>query len=255
MDEDMVSMDPIGFHSADEPYRDRYDDYQRKTGLAEAVQTGIGHMNGVPVALGVMDFQFIGGSVGSMGIVVGEKITRLIERATEQSLPLILVTASGGARMQEGTLSLMQMAKISGALHEYQSVKKLFYVALITSPTTGGVTASFAMLGDIIIAEPNALIAFAGKRVIQMTMNIEVPEDLQKSETLFKNGILDLIIPRNLLKGSLSELLQLHGFLPALHPKQKEVTISYTVKAIWVGFSVRLLNLILMEKGPPAAQG
>ncbi|KAK1304640.1 hypothetical protein QJS10_CPB11g02309 [Acorus calamus] len=219
MDEDMVSMDPIGFHSADEPYRDRYDDYQRKTGLAEAVQTGIGHMNGVPVALGVMDFQFIGGSVG-------EKITRLIERATDQSLPLILVTASGGARMQEGTLSLMQMAKISGALHQYQSVKKLFYVALLTSPTTGGVTASFAMLGDIIIAEPNALIAFAGKRVIQMTMNIEVPEDLQKSETLFKNGMLDLIIPRNLLKGSLSELLQLHGFLPVLHPKKEEVYIQ-----------------------------
>ncbi|KAK1264680.1 hypothetical protein QJS04_geneDACA010522 [Acorus gramineus] len=187
MDEDMVSVDPIGFHSEDEPYRDRYDAYQRKTGLTEAVQTGTGQINGVPVGIGVMDFQFMGGSMGS---VVGEKITRLIECAAERSLPVILVCASGGARMQEGSLSLMQMAKISGALHDYQSNKKLFYVAVLTSPTTGGVTASFAMLGDINIAEPNAYIAFAGV---------------------------------------LSELLQLHGFLPAQVPLEQRTPKSFSM--------------------------
>lgn len=129
----------------------------------EAVQTGKGQLNGIPIAIGVMDFQF-------MGSVVGEKITRLIEYATNRFLPLILVCASGGARMQEGSLSLMQMAKISSALYDYQSNKKLFYVSILTSPTTGGVTASFGMLGDIIIAEPNAYIAFAGKRVIEQTL-------------------------------------------------------------------------------------
>ncbi|KAB5537840.1 hypothetical protein DKX38_015373 [Salix brachista] len=159
MDEDMFSLDPIDFHSEEEPYKDRIDSYQKKTGLTEAIQTGIGQLNGIPVAIGVMDFQFIGGSMGS---VVGEKITRLIEYATNQFLPLILVCASGGARMQEGSLSLMQMAKISAALYDYQSNKKLVYVSILTSPTTGGVTASFGMLGDIIIAEPNAYIAFAG---------------------------------------------------------------------------------------------
>ncbi|KAF6138374.1 hypothetical protein GIB67_037664 [Kingdonia uniflora] len=140
MDEDMVSIDPIEFHSEEEPYKDRIDSYQRETGLTEAVQTGIGELNGIPIAMGVMDFQFIGGSMGS---VVGEKITRLIEYATNESLPVIIVCASGGARMQEGSLSLMQMAKISSALYNYQSNKKLFYVSLLTSPTTGGVTASF----------------------------------------------------------------------------------------------------------------
>uniref|UniRef100_A0A6N2L174 CoA carboxyltransferase N-terminal domain-containing protein n=1 Tax=Salix viminalis TaxID=40686 RepID=A0A6N2L174_SALVM len=164
MDEDMFSLDPIDFHSEEEPYKDRIDSYQKKTGLTEAIQTGIGQLNGIPVAIGVMDFQFMGGSMGS---VVGEKITRLIEYATNQFLPLILVCASGGARMQEGSLSLMQMAKISAALYDYQSNKKLVYVSILTSPTTGGVTASFGMLGDIIIAEPNAYIAFAGKRVIE----------------------------------------------------------------------------------------
>ncbi|THG00580.1 hypothetical protein TEA_001459 [Camellia sinensis var. sinensis] len=159
MDEDMVSTDPIEFHSEEEPYRDRIDSYQRRTGLTEAVQTGIGQLNGIPTAIGVMDFQFLGGSMGS---VVGEKITRLIEYATNRSLPVIIVCASGGARMQEGSLSLMQMAKISSASYNYQSNKKLFYVSILTSPTTGGVTASFGMLGDVIIAEPNAYIAFAG---------------------------------------------------------------------------------------------
>nr|QGQ56162.1 acetyl-CoA carboxylase carboxyltransferase beta subunit [Monimopetalum chinense] len=211
MDEDMVSLDPIEFHSEEEPYKDRIDSYQRKTGLTEAIQTGTGQLNGIPVAIGVMDFMFMGGSMGS---VVGEKITRLIEYATNQFLPLILVCASGGARMQEGSLSLMQMAKISSALFDYQSNKKLFYVSILTSPTTGGVTASFGMLGDIIIAEPNAYIAFAGKRVIEQTLNKTVPEGSQAAEYLFHKGLFDPIVPRNLLKGVLSELFQFHAFFP-----------------------------------------
>nr|YP_009221816.1 acetyl-CoA carboxylase carboxyltransferase beta subunit [Mesembryanthemum crystallinum]AIS35692.1 acetyl-CoA carboxylase carboxyltransferase beta subunit [Mesembryanthemum crystallinum]WOC30624.1 acetyl-CoA carboxylase beta subunit [Mesembryanthemum crystallinum] len=218
MDEDVVSMDPIEFHSEEEPYKDRIDSYQRKTGLTDAVQTGIGQLNGIPVAIGVMDFQFMGGSMGS---VVGEKITRLIEYATEKFLPLIIVCASGGARMQEGSLSLMQMAKISSALYEYQSNKKLFYVSILTSPTTGGVTASFGMLGDIIIAEPNAYIAFAGKRVIEQTLNKTIPEGSQAAEYLFHKGLFDPIVPRNLLKGVLSELFQLHAFFP-LNQNQPE---------------------------------
>nr|YP_010974182.1 acetyl-CoA carboxylase carboxyltransferase beta subunit [Salvia forsskaolei]WNR56544.1 acetyl-CoA carboxylase carboxyltransferase beta subunit [Salvia forsskaolei] len=211
MDEDMVSLDPIGFHSEEEPYKDRIDSYQRKTGLTEAVQTGTGQLNGIPVAIGVMDFQFMGGSMGS---VVGEKITRLIEYATNQFLPLIIVCASGGARMQEGSLSLMQMAKISSALYDYQSNKKLLYVSILTSPTTGGVTASFGMLGDIIIAEPNSYIAFAGKRVIEQTLNKTVPEGSQAAEYLFQKGLFDLIVPRNLLKSVLGELFKLHAFFP-----------------------------------------
>nr|YP_009757615.1 acetyl-CoA carboxylase beta subunit [Sauroglossum elatum]QIM61020.1 acetyl-CoA carboxylase beta subunit [Sauroglossum elatum] len=211
MDEDMVSLDPIEFHSEEEPYIDRISFYQNKTGLTEAVQTGVGKLNSIPIAIGVMDFQFMGGSMGS---VVGEKITRLIEYATNRSLPVIIVCASGGARMQEGSLSLMQMAKISSASYDYQSKKKLFYVSILTSPTTGGVTASFGMLGDIIIAEPNAYIAFAGKRVIEQTLNKTVPDGLQAAEYLFHKGLFDPIVPRNLLKGVLNELFQLHGFLP-----------------------------------------
>nr|YP_009662919.1 AccD [Ipomoea asarifolia]QCU81668.1 AccD [Ipomoea asarifolia] len=222
MDEYMVSRDPIEFDSEGEEeetyeetyketYKDRIDFYQRKTGLTEAVQTGIGQLNGIPVAIGVMDFHFLGGSMGS---VVGEKITRLIEHATNKFLPLIIVCASGGARMQEGSLSLMQMAKISSALYEYQLNKRLFYVSILTSPTTGGVTASFGMLGDIIIVEPNAYVAFAGKRVIEQTLNQTVPEGSQEAEYLFEKGLFDLIVPRHLLKSVLSELFELHALLP-----------------------------------------
>nr|WLS53324.1 acetyl-CoA carboxylase carboxyltransferase beta subunit [Persicaria runcinata] len=211
MDEDMVSTDPIEFHSEEEPYKDRINSYQKETGLTDAVQTGIGQLNGIPVAIGVMDFKFMGGSMGS---VVGEKITRLIEYATNKNIPLIIVCASGGARMQEGSLSLMQMAKISSALFYYQSNKKLFYVSILSSPTTGGVTASFGMLGDIIICEPNAHVAFAGKRVIEETLNTTVPEGSQEAEYLFDKGLFDPIVPRNPLKGALSELFRLHAFFP-----------------------------------------
>nr|YP_009231838.1 acetyl-CoA carboxylase carboxyl transferase subunit beta [Goodyera schlechtendaliana]AMA07158.1 acetyl-CoA carboxylase carboxyl transferase subunit beta [Goodyera schlechtendaliana] len=211
MDENMVSIDPIEFLSEEESYRDRISFYQKQTGLTEAVQTGVGKLNSIPIAIGVMDFQFMGGSMGS---VVGEKITRLIEYATNRSLPVIIVCASGGARMQEGSLSLMQMAKISSASYDYQSKKKLFYISILTSPTTGGVTASFGMLGDIIIAEPNAYIAFTGKRVIEQTLKKTVPEGSQVAEYSFHKGLFDPIVPRNPLKGVLNELFQLHGFLP-----------------------------------------
>nr|YP_009656524.1 acetyl-CoA carboxylase beta subunit [Medicago tetraprostrata]QCO73333.1 acetyl-CoA carboxylase beta subunit [Medicago tetraprostrata] len=208
--------EPSENSSEDEPsenddYQNRLDSYQDRTGLLEAVQTGTGQVNGIPVAIGIMDFQFMGGSMGS---VVGEKITRLIEYATNQRLPLIIVCASGGARMQEGSLSLMQMAKISSALYNFQINQKLFYVPILTSPTTGGVTASFGMLGDIILAEPDAYIAFAGKRVIEQTLNIEVPEGSQSAEFLFEKGLFDSIVPRNSLKEVLSELLHFHGFFP-----------------------------------------
>ncbi|KAK2642565.1 hypothetical protein Ddye_024328 [Dipteronia dyeriana] len=149
-----------------------------------------------------------------MGSVVGEKIIRLIEYATNKILPLILVCASGGARMEEGSLSLTQMAKISSALYDYQSNKKLLYVSILTSTTTGEVTSSFGMLGDIIIAEPNAYIAFAGKRVIEQTLNKTVPEGSQAVEYLFHKGLFDPIVPRNPLKGVLRELFQLHAFFP-----------------------------------------
>nr|WLS51348.1 acetyl-CoA carboxylase carboxyltransferase beta subunit [Persicaria amphibia]WLS51434.1 acetyl-CoA carboxylase carboxyltransferase beta subunit [Persicaria amphibia] len=218
MDEDMVSTDPIEFHSEEEPYKDRIKSYQKDTGLTDAVQTGIGQLNGIPVAIGVMDFKFMGGSMGS---VVGEKITRLIEYATNKNIPLIIVCASGGARMQEGSLSLMQMAKISSALCDYQSNKKLLYVSILTSPTTGGVTASFGMLGDIIMCEPNAYVAFAGKRVIEETLNTTVPDGSQEAEYLFDKGLFDPIVPRNLLKATLSELFQLHAFFP-LNPNSTE---------------------------------
>ncbi|KAI3963636.1 hypothetical protein MKW92_046294, partial [Papaver armeniacum] len=184
---------------------------QKRNLIKIAIQTGIGQLNGIPIAIGVMDFQFMGGSMGS---VVGEKITRLIEHATRKALPLIIVCASGGARMQEGSLSLMQMDKISSTSYNYQSNKNLFYLSILTSLTTGGVTASFGMLGDIIIAEPNAYIAFAGKRVIEQTLNKTVPDGSQAAEYLFHKGLLDSIVPCNPLKSVLGELFQLHGFFP-----------------------------------------
>ena len=212
-----------GDGSEEKDYKARLHSYQEETGLTEAIQTGTGQLNGIPVAIGVMDFQFIGGSMGS---VVGEKITRLIEYATKNFLPVILVCASGGARMQEGSLSLMQMAKISAALHKHQTNKKLFYISILTTPTTGGVTASFGMLGDVIFAEPNADIAFAGKRVIEQTLNLTVPEDIQTAENLFQKGLLDLIVPRKILKNLISELLKLHAVNKNQVEHQGELFVS-----------------------------
>ena len=202
--------DPLDFKDQ-KAYTDRLREAQERTGLQDGVQTGTGLLDGIPVALGVMDFNFMGGSMGS---VVGEKITRLIEYSTQEGLPLILVCASGGARMQEGIFSLMQMAKISAALHVHQNCAKLLYIAVLTSPTTGGVTASFAMLGDLIFAEPKALIGFAGRRVIEQTLQEQLPDDFQTSEYLLHHGLLDLIVPRSFLKQALSETITLYKEAP-----------------------------------------
>lgn len=198
----LSSTDPLGFFDKKSYYK-RLHDMKYKTGLSDAVQTGLGSIFNIKVACGIMDFRFMGGSMGS---VVGEKLTRLIEVGTELQLPIIILCASGGARMQEGMLSLMQMAKISSALYKHKQ-NGLPYFTLLTSPTTGGVTASFAMLGDIIISEPKALIAFAGRRVIEQTIKEELPNDFQTSEYLFNHGFIDLIIERPHLRNTLHKLL------------------------------------------------
>ena len=210
LDETLSPGDPLEFRDQ-KPYIERLKDAQEKTGLQDAVQTGTGMLDGIPIALGIMDFHFMGGSMGS---VVGEKITRLIEYATQEGLTLVLVCASGGARMQEGIFSLMQMAKISSALQIYQSCANLLYISVLTSPTTGGVTASFAMLGDLIFAEPKALIGFAGRRVIEQTLQEDLPDDFQTSEYLLHHGLLDLIVPRCFLKQALSETITLYRDAP-----------------------------------------
>ncbi|NJR48914.1 MAG: acetyl-CoA carboxylase, carboxyltransferase subunit beta [Leptolyngbyaceae cyanobacterium CSU_1_3] len=205
IDENLHPVDPLKFRDR-KSYSDRIRETQEKTRLTDAVQTGIGQIESLPLALGVMDFRFMGGSMGS---VVGEKLTRLIERATQQHIPVVIVCASGGARMQEGMLSLMQMAKISGALERHQS-HRLLYIPVLTHPTTGGVTASFAMLGDIILAEPKATIGFAGRRVVEQTLREKLPEDFQTSEYLLQHGFVDAIVPRTQLKRSLAQLIRLH---------------------------------------------
>lgn len=212
LDENVCPTDPLQFRDR-KAYSDRIKDTQEKTGLRDAVQTGTGLTDGLPVALGVMDFRFMGGSMGS---VVGEKLCRLIEHATQERLPAIIICASGGARMQEGMLSLMQMAKISGALQRHKKAR-LLYVPVLTHPTTGGVTASFAMLGDIILAEPKATIGFAGRRVIEQTLREKLPEDFQSSEYLLQHGFVDAIVSRTQLKKTLAQLIRLHQpFFPAL---------------------------------------
>jgi acetyl-CoA carboxylase carboxyl transferase subunit beta len=196
------SIDTLKFVDS-EPYSLRLQNAKEKSGHEDAVIVGICHILDIPVALGVMDFNFMGGSMGS---VVGEKLTLLIEHALSHKLPLVIVSTSGGARMQESILSLMQMAKTSTALailHE----AKLPYISILTNPTTGGVTASFASLGDIIIAEPNALICFAGPRVIEQVIGHQLPPSAQKSEFLLEHGMIDCIIKRHELKNKLAEIL------------------------------------------------
>jgi acetyl-CoA carboxylase carboxyl transferase subunit beta len=204
--------DPLKFHDR-KSYSDRLKELHNKVPLTDAVQTGTGLIDGLPIALGVMDFRFMGGSMGS---VVGERLTRLIEYATANSFPVVIICASGGARMQEGMLSLMQMAKISGALQRHQA-QKLLYIPVLTHPTTGGVTASFAMLGDLILAEPGATIGFAGRRVIEQTLREKLPDDFQTSEYLVKHGFVDSIVPRTQLKKTLANLISLHQPFYPIH--------------------------------------
>ncbi|MCS6782763.1 MAG: acetyl-CoA carboxylase, carboxyltransferase subunit beta [Gloeomargarita sp. SKYBB_i_bin120] len=206
LNEHLTPADPLHFVDR-KPYSERLREMQHKTGLKDAIQTGLGQIEGWPVALGVMDFNFMGGSMGS---VVGEKIARLVETATQSRLPVILVCASGGARMQEGMLSLMQMAKTAAALGRHRQAN-LLYISVLTHPTTGGVTASFAMLGDLILAEPKALIGFAGRRVIEQTLREKLPDDFQTAEYLLQHGFVDMIVPRTRLKPVLGQLLRLHS--------------------------------------------
>ena len=206
LDTALSPTDPLAFKDR-RSYADRIRDSQQSTGLRDAVVTGLCRTSGLPLALGVMDFRFMGGSMGS---VVGEKLTRLIEMATARRYPVLIVCASGGARMQEGMLSLMQMAKISGALERHRQAE-LLYMPLLTYPTTGGVTASFAMLGDLILAEPKALIGFAGRRVIEQTLREKLPEGFQTAEYLRDHGFVDAIIDRTSLKATLASLLKMHG--------------------------------------------
>ena len=201
----LTPIDPLGFKDR-RAYADRLRESQASTGLKDGVITGTCTVESIPMALAVMDFRFMGGSMGS---VVGEKITRLIEYSTNAKLPLLIVCASGGARMQEGMLSLMQMAKISGALERHRDAQ-LLYMPLLTHPTTGGVTASFAMLGDLILAEPKALIGFAGRRVIEQTLREKLPDNFQTAEYLQEHGFVDTIVPRTELKETLAKLLRLH---------------------------------------------
>ncbi|NQT82964.1 acetyl-CoA carboxylase carboxyltransferase subunit beta [bacterium] len=202
MDSEMLPQDPLGFVDS-KKYTDRHKQGRAKSKLNEAILTGMGSVAERPVGFGAMDFSYIGGSMGS---VVGEKVTRLVERCLDQRCVLIIVTASGGARMMESTYSLMQMAKTSGALSRLHK-EGLAYIAVLCNPTTGGVTASFASLGDIIIAEPGALIGFAGPRVIEQTIRQELPEGFQRSEFLLEHGMIDMIVPRKELREKLQELV------------------------------------------------
>jgi acetyl-CoA carboxylase carboxyl transferase subunit beta len=199
----VAPVDPLNFRDT-KRYRDRLKSYQQAVGERDAVLVVQGTIEEMPVVLAVMEYRFMGGSMGS---VVGEKITRAAERACERKWPLIVVSASGGARMQEGVLSLMQMAKISAALARLRAAR-LPYLSLLTDPTTGGVTASFAMLGDLNLAEPGALIGFAGPRVIEQTIRQSLPEGFQRSEFLLEHGFLDLVVQRSDLKETVARCLR-----------------------------------------------
>ena len=202
-DSNMVSCNPIDFPKYDE----KLEQLRAETGLKDAVITGECTIRGIRTVIAVMDSRFM---MASMGSVVGEKLTRAIETATEKKLPVIIFTASGGARMQEGIISLMQMAKTSGAVARH-SEKGLLYITVMTDPTTGGVTASFASLGDIIIAEPKALIGFTGRRVIEGTIKQRLPDDFQLAEFMLDKGFVDMIVERKKMRSVLSDILLIHG--------------------------------------------
>jgi acetyl-CoA carboxylase carboxyl transferase subunit beta len=203
-DASLYSTDPLNF-KANKPYKETLQTLPKKVGVLEAVVNVEGKIDDLPVMLSAMEYSFIGGSMGS---VVGEKITRAIERALEANSALVVVSCSGGARMQEGALSLMQMAKISSALAHLDQ-KKLPYISVLTDPTTGGVTASYAMLGDLNIAEPGALIGFAGPRVIEQTIRQKLPEGFQRSEFLVEHGMIDSIVHRKDMKSFIAKSLRL----------------------------------------------
>lgn len=206
LDPNLTSADPLGFIDT-EPYPVRQIEASRKSGLKEAIVTGTCTIDGLGAGLGIMDFGHFGGSMGS---VVGEKVARLVEHCEKNRLPVILISSSGGARMQEGILSLMQLAKTSAALQSL-SAAGLFYISVLAEPTFGGVTASFAMLGDIIIAEPGARVGFAGRRVIEQTIRQKLPADFQTAEYLMKHGQIDMVIDRMNMKIVLASLIEFHS--------------------------------------------
>jgi acetyl-CoA carboxylase carboxyl transferase subunit beta len=210
-DAGLSSQDPLGFKDT-KRYRDRLRAAKEKTGFEEAVISGLARIGGFPIVVCVFEFSFMGGSMGS---VVGEKIARAIELAVVKRVPLIILSASGGARMQEGILSLMQLAKTAAALQRLAE-ERIPYLSILTDPTTGGVTASFAMLGDIILAEPRALIGFAGPRVISETIRQPLPEGFQRSEFLLEHGQLDLVVERRELKATVRRLLAFFADHPPL---------------------------------------
>jgi acetyl-CoA carboxylase carboxyl transferase subunit beta len=207
IDGDLTSKDPLKFVSQSQTYRAKLDGLVESTHLMESVKIGKAFLDGLPFMLAVMDFRFLG---GSMGAVVGEKITHAIEIATRERIPLLISTASGGARMQEGVIALMQMAKTSAALARL-AVAGVPYIALLTDPTTGGVTASFAMLGDVTIAEPGALVAFTGPRVIEQSLHVKLPKDVGHAEFLLAHGMIDSIVHRRSLKATLTQILHLYA--------------------------------------------
>ncbi|HEU5258026.1 MAG TPA: acetyl-CoA carboxylase, carboxyltransferase subunit beta [Vicinamibacterales bacterium] len=204
--QNLTSNDPLKFTDT-KPYRNRLKETIGKTGMKDAVIVATGRLDGLDIVVAAMEYAFIG---GSMGVVVGEKITRAIEMAIEGRKPVIIVSCSGGARMMEGALSLMQMAKVSAALARLDR-ERLPFISVLTDPTTGGVTASFAMLGDLNIAEPKALIGFAGPRVIEQTIRQKLPEGFQRSEFLLEHGMLDLVIDRREIKGTIARVLRFMG--------------------------------------------
>ena len=229
----LLPGDPLEFVSLGQPYPDKVAETQEKTGIEEAVLTGTASVEGVPIRLAVCDFAFLGASMGS---VVGEKITRAAERSTDDGRPLVLVSASGGARMHEGIYSLMQMAKTSAALARLGRAG-VPCISILTDPTTGGVTASFASLGDVILAEPGALVGFAGPRVIEQTTRQKLPPDAQRSEFLLKHGMIDAIVHRRELRSTLARVLRL-----------------YTAGACTVGRGLKKAERHSRNAGPTAGQ-
>src|SRR3954447_21102174 len=226
-DRDLRSNDPLTFVDT-KPYRKRLEATIASTGMKDAVVCATGRIDGIETSVSAMEYTFIG---GSMGVVVGEKITRAIERAIERRLPVVIVSSSGGARMMEGALSLMQMAKISAALARLDRAR-LPYISVLTDPTTGGVTASFAMLGDLNIAEPKALIGFAGPRVIEQTIRQKLPDGFQRSEFLLEKGMIDLVVDRREMKAIIASALRFMGATARVEPPAAEPAMAAAAPSV-----------------------
>jgi acetyl-CoA carboxylase carboxyl transferase subunit beta len=249
VDTDIYSVDPLKFKDA-KAYKDRLREYREKTGLNDAVINARGTIGGADAIFSVMEYGFMGGSMGS---AVGEKVTRAVERAIDERVPLVVISCSGGARMQEGALSLMQMAKISAALGKLHEAR-LPFISILTDPTTGGVTASYAMLGDLNIAEPKALIGFAGPRVIEQTIREKLPEGFQRSEFLVEHGMLDFIIERRRMREALIQCLKIlhnRALVDATLPRQGDQPETPARERESVGRTVQFPTSLAARKYTP----